>query len=121
MNIATERTALGTLLTGKGLNLYETAPSRPDAPAVVITPEPFAAHAAMDATSTDMAFRVQILVQWGDWDSAQNDLDGFVPTVVAALEAAANVGVERIENYQSIELDGGAKYGAVTLHVLVLT
>lgn len=127
MNVTAERVALATLLDRvDGLETYPRVPAKPNLPAAIVAVSPFEPHAAL-GDSVDAKFTVQVLVQWADWESAQDALDdlissGTLTSVVDALEAGGgHISVDRIEAPGTIDLDDGqTKAGSILLHVTVM-
>lgn len=118
------RDDLKTALAASGLQAHARVPGSITPPAAVIAPDSVEYDADFEHGAT-YRLPVQVLVQMGEWDSAQKQLDGFVShdgTAVAAINDIATIEarVTGMESYGLTDFGGAAYLGAVlTVEVIV--
>lgn len=119
------RDDLKTALAGvTGLQAHARVPGQITPPAAVVAPESVEYDADFEHGAT-YRLPVQLLVQLGEWDSAQKQIDGLAAhdgTAVAAIndDTTVEARVVRMESYGMTEFAGVAYLGAVLI-VEVLT
>ncbi len=102
-----------------GLHAYARVPGRINAPAAVVAPDSVEFNADFGGGAV-YRLPVQVLVQLGEWDTAQTQLDAFVAhdgTAVDAINDAAGVEarVTNLESYGLTTYAGNPYLGAVLI------
>lgn len=121
----TIRDALKTsLATVTGMQAHARVPGQITPPAAVVAPEGIEYDADFEHGAT-YRLPVQLLVQVGEWDSAQKQLDGFAAhdgTAVVAINATSSIEarVVSMDSYGLIQF-AGVDYLGAQLIVEVLT
>lgn len=115
------KTALATV---SGLKAHARVPGQITPPAAVVAPDSVEFDSTFEHGAT-YRLPVQVLVQLGEWDSAQKQLDGFVAhdgTAVAAIndDTTVEARVVSMGDYGLTQFAGVDYLGAVlTVEVLV--
>lgn len=114
------KTALASV---SGLQAHARTPGSITPPAAVVAPESIEYDIDFDGGAT-VRLPVQVLVQFGEWDSAQKQIDAFVAhdgTAVAAIndDTTVEARVVGMDSYGLTDFAGIVYLGAV-LNVEVL-
>lgn len=125
---ATRDTIKTALATISGLQVYDTVPANPEVPCAIVIPDGATYHEALDSTSNGLRFAIRVLVQLGEWASAQDLLDSYCSTgtstsIPDAMEATDTVTVETFDSYGIATLgteNNPVSYGTVVFHASVL-
>lgn len=114
------RDDLYTALTGvSGLTVYKRVPGQINPPAAVIAPDSVEYDTDFEHGAT-YRLPVQVLVQLGEWDSAQQQMDGFVAhdgTAVLAIndDTTVEARVLSMEGYGLTSFAGVDYLGAALI------
>jgi hypothetical protein len=118
------RDDLKTVLAAvSGLHAHARVPARINPPAAVIAPDSVEYNVDFDGGAT-YRLPVQVLVQLGDWDAAQQQLDALVAHDGTAVDAINSATVEaRVTSMEGYGLTpyAGVDYLGAVLIVEVLT